>query len=261
MANVPLKTIKFPGLPDTYVVESGDPSLGITGATPGQIPVVKSVDENGNPTEWETTATPVTSINGKTGAVELNASDVGAVSKNDITQQLGTSEDKVPSEKAVTDAIANAGGGDMLKATYDPDGTVAEVGGISKFVSENGGKIDTISVNGTEQPINNKTVDITVPTDNKDLKNGAGYITEEALNGYAKSTEIPTKTSQLENDSKFITEDSIPVKSVDGETGEVQTHAVKTTAQTLTFQCETVPTAEITVYVTVQSVNYQGDAS
>lgn len=32
MANVPLKTIKFPGLPDTYVVESGDPSLGITGA-------------------------------------------------------------------------------------------------------------------------------------------------------------------------------------------------------------------------------------
>lgn len=233
MANVPLKTIKFPGLPDTYVVESGDPSLGITGATPGQIPVVKSVDENGNPTEWETTATPVTSINGKTGAVELNASDVGAVSKNDITQQLGTSQDKVPSEKAVTDAIANAGGGDMLKATYDPDGTVAEVGGISKFVSENGGKIDTISVNGTEQPINNKTVDITVPTDNKDLKNGAGYITKEALNGYAKSTEIPTKTSQLENDSKFITEDSIPVKSVDGETGEVQTHAVKTTAQEL----------------------------
>ena len=205
MANVPLKTIKFPGLPDTYVVESGDPSLGITGATPGQIPVVKSVDENGNPTEWETTATPVTSINGKTGAVELNASDVGAVSKNDITQQLGTSEDKVPSEKAVTDAIANAGGGDMLKATYDPDGTVAEVGGISKFVSENGGKIDTISVNGIEQAINNKTVDITVPTDNKDLKNGAGYITE----------------------------DGIPVKSVDGETGEVQTHAVKTTAQKL----------------------------
>lgn len=233
MANVPLKTIKFPGLPDTYVVESGDPSLGITGATPGQIPVVKSVDENGNPTEWETTAAPVTSVNGKTGAVELNASDVGAVSKDDITQQLGTSEDKVPSEKAVADAIANAGGGDMLKATYDPDGTVAEAGGISKFVSENGGKIDTISVNGTEQPITDKTVDITVPTDNKDLKNGAGYITEEALNGYAKSTEIPTKTSQLENDSKFITENGIPVKSVDGETGEVQTHAVKTTAQEL----------------------------
>lgn len=205
MANVPLKTIKFPGLPDTYVVESGDPSLGITGATPGQIPVVKSVDENGNPTEWETTATPVTSVNGKTGAVELNASDVGAVSKDDITQQLGTSADKVPSEKAVADAIVNAGGGDMLKATYDPDGTVAETGGISKFVSENGGKIDTISVNGIEQSINNKTVDITVPTDNKDLKNGAGYITE----------------------------DGIPVKSVDGETGEVQTHAVKTTAQAL----------------------------
>lgn len=205
MANIPLKTVKFPGLPDTYVVEGGDPSLGITGATPGQILVVKSVDENGNPTEWETVAVPVTSVNGQTGEVELSASDVDAISTNSISQELGTSEDKVPSEKAVADAIANAGGGDMLKATYDPDGTVAEAGGISKFVSENGGKIDAISVNGTELTVTDKTVDITVPTDNKDLKNGAGYITE----------------------------DGIPVKSVDGETGEVQTHAVKTTAQAL----------------------------
>lgn len=88
MANVPLKTIKFPGLPDTYVVESGDPSLGITGATPGQIPVVKSVDENGNLTEWETTATPVTSVNDKTGAVSLSAADVGAATTSNINTAL-----------------------------------------------------------------------------------------------------------------------------------------------------------------------------
>lgn len=233
MANIPLKTVQFPGLPDTYVIESGNASLGITGAKPGDIPVVESVDENGNPTVWKSGGTPVTSVNGNTGEVELTAEALGAIPAENITQELGTSEDKVPSEKAVSDAIANSSGGDMLKATYDPDGTVAEAGGISKFVSENGSKIDAITVNGTPQEISNKTVNISVPTDNKDLKNGAGYITESALTGYAKDNDIPAKTSQLENDSGFLTENDIPVKSVDGETGEVQTHAVKTTAQEL----------------------------
>lgn len=54
---------------------------------------------------------PVTSVNGKTGGVNLTASDVGAVSTDNITQTLGTSTTKVPSEKAVSDAIVAAGGG------------------------------------------------------------------------------------------------------------------------------------------------------
>ena len=77
---------------------------------------------------------PVTSVNGKTGAVSLGASDVGAVSINDITTTLGTSTTKVPSEKAVSDALSVAGAGDMLKATYDPDGSVATSGGIPNYV-------------------------------------------------------------------------------------------------------------------------------
>lgn len=36
------------------------------------------------------------------------------------------------------------------------------------------------------------------------------------------SAEIPTKTSELENDSGFITEEDIPVRSVNGETGDVK---------------------------------------
>lgn len=54
---------------------------------------------------------PVTSVNSKTGAVLLGASDVGAVSINDITTTLGTSTTKVPSEKAVSDALSGAGAG------------------------------------------------------------------------------------------------------------------------------------------------------
>ena len=39
------------------------------------------------------------------------------------------------------------------------------------------GKIDTIKVNGTAQAVTNKTVDLTIPTNNNQLENGAGYIT------------------------------------------------------------------------------------
>lgn len=80
---------------------------------------------------------PVTSVNSKTGAVTLGASDVGAVSTDDVTQTLGSSTTKVPSEKAVSDAIGATGGGDMLKATYDPTGTVATAGGIPNYVTNN----------------------------------------------------------------------------------------------------------------------------
>lgn len=80
---------------------------------------------------------PVTSVNNKTGAVTLGANDVGAVSTEDVTQTLGSSTTKVPSEKAVSDAISASGGGDMLKATYDPTGTVATAGGIPDYVANN----------------------------------------------------------------------------------------------------------------------------
>lgn len=64
---------------------------------------------------------PVTSVNAKTGAVVLGASDVGAVSTANVTQTLGSSTTKVPSEKAVADALSGAGTGDMLASVYDPN--------------------------------------------------------------------------------------------------------------------------------------------
>ena len=140
---------------------------------------------------------PVTSVNAKTGAVVLGASDVGAVSTANVTQTFRTSTTKVPSEKAVSDAIGAAGGGDMLKSTYDHDGSVATAGGIPNYVEANGGKIDTIKVNGVAQSIVNKEVDITVPTNNNQLTNGAGYITASEA----------------------------PVTSVNGQTGDVTVSA------------------------------------
>ena len=158
-----------------------------------------------------------------------------------------------------------------------PDGTLPEVTADTsgKYLSNDGkkaywaevqtgteSKIDKIEVNGVEQPIVDKTVNIAVPTKTSDLSNDSGYITNEALDGYATKAELPTKVSQLENDSKFINESAldgyaktddiptktsqlnndsgyitandVPVKSVDGATGNVVTNAVKTTTQTLT---------------------------
>ena len=73
-----------------------------------------------------------------------------------------------------------------------------------------------------------------IPTKTSELTNDSGYITNVALEPYAKTVDIPTKTSQLNNDSGYITDNDVPVKSVDGATGDVVTNAVKTTAQTLT---------------------------
>ena len=131
----------------------------------------------GNKTITPLTSAPVTSVNSKTGAVVLGASDVGAISTSNISQTLGTSTTKVPSEKAVSDALSLAGAGDMLKSTYDPTGSVATAGGIPDYVEANGGKIDTIKVNGTAQVISDKTVNITVPTKTSDITNDSGYLT------------------------------------------------------------------------------------
>ena len=50
--------------------------------------------------------------------VPTKASDINAISTDNISQILGNSETKVPSEKAVAQAMSAAGYGDMLKANY-----------------------------------------------------------------------------------------------------------------------------------------------
>lgn len=121
---------------------------------------------------------PVTSVNNKTGAITLTASDVGALSS---------------------------------------DITIPTVNDATLTIQKNGTSIGTFSANASS----NKTVNITVPSDNNELTNGAGYITETALSPYAKSADIPTKTSDLTNDSNYITSSEAPVQSVNAKTGIV----------------------------------------
>lgn len=88
------------------------------------------------------------------------------------------------------------------------------------------GKIDTISVNGEAQPIEDKNVDITVPTKTSDIENdGDGespFATEDYVDEFGGKIDtikvngveqeivdktvdiaVPTKTSDIDNDSDF----------------------------------------------------------
>lgn len=60
--------------------------------------------------------------------------------------------------------------------TNDGDGTSNFA--TESYVNQNGGKIDTISVNNTQQTITNKNVNITVPTALTDLTNDGNFVTD-----------------------------------------------------------------------------------
>lgn len=90
---------------------------------------------------------------------------------------------------------SGSGSGDMTASVYDPNGTVAAAGGIPDYVDSNGGKIDTIKVNGTAQTITNKTVDISVPTKTSDLTNDGSdntstYVEADELGAVAFSNDF-----------------------------------------------------------------------
>lgn len=151
---------------------------------------------------------PVTSVNTKTGAVVLTATDVGAVAASDVTQTLGSSTTKVPSEKAVTDALSGAGAGDMLKSTYDPTGSVEAAGGIPDYVAgqlptvndatltiqKNGKSVGTFTANASA----NKSINITM------AKGDVGLSNVDNVKQYSVNNPPP-----------------YPVTSVAGKTGDV----------------------------------------
>ena len=90
--------------------------------------------------------------------------------------------------------------------TVDWSGNVESNGkklATEEYVNANGGKIDSISVNGGAQEIVDKNVNITIPTKTSDLTNDSNflssipseYITEEELNlkNYQNDTEVQNK--------------------------------------------------------------------
>ena len=118
-----------------YITSSGAPVQSVNGKTgtvsltandvgalpsTTTIPVVNNakltVQKNGVAVDSFTANASVDKIINIEGPTK--ASDIKAISTDDISQILGNSETKVPSEKAVAQAMSAAGYGDMLKANY-----------------------------------------------------------------------------------------------------------------------------------------------
>ena len=146
---------------------------------------------------------PVTSVNGQTG---------------DVTIEVGGNVDSVNGKTGAV-VLSAADVGALPNTTVIPDKT---------------SQLDNDSGYITNSALTGYAKKTEIPTKTSELTNDSGYITNVALEPYAKTVDIPTKTSQLNNDSGYITANDVPVKSVDGATGDVVTNAVKTTTQTLT---------------------------
>lgn len=117
----------------------------------------------------------------KLAAVEADA-DVNVIETVKVNGTALTPD----ANKAVDVAVPTA----TSDLTNDGDGESPFA--TQAYVGTNGGKIDTISVNGTAQTITNKNVNITVPTKTSDITNDSGFITTSDIpEGAAASTSTP----------------------------------------------------------------------
>ena len=112
--------------------------------------------------------------------------------------------------------------------------------------------IESIKVNGTAQSVSSKSVNITVPTDNKDLANGAGYlVSSDIANKADKATTlsgygITNAYTKAEVDAKTVVDSALSATSAN----PVQNKAVNSAIVTLTS----------TVSANTQSISGHTDA-
>ena len=129
-----------------------------------------------------------------TAGAGLDASDIPTLAQSKITNLTTDLGNKIPKIASAT--------GSKLVVSVD-DGTVAEsadlttkLSGIASGAQVN--VIETVKVNGTALTPSSKAVDITVPTNNNQLTNGAGYQTSSdvssaittALGSYYSKTDV-----------------------------------------------------------------------
>ena len=138
--------------------------------------------------------------------IRSHAGGYGTIAKGDNQTAIGKYNLEDASNKYAF-IIGNGTSNTRKNAlTVDWSGNVESDGkklATEEYVNANGGKIDSISVNGSAQEIVDKNVNITIPTKTSDLTNDSNflssipdeYITEEELNlkNYQNDTEVQTK--------------------------------------------------------------------
>lgn len=74
-------------------------------------------------------------------------------------------------------------------------GNVEDNSKLVNYIDSHGGKIDKIKVNGTEQPIENKAVDLSIPTKTSDLVNDSNFVNQTEL---ATKQDVITANTELD---------------------------------------------------------------
>lgn len=132
--------------------------------------------------------------------VDLNGGKIDVIQVNGTAQTITNKTVNITMPTKVSDL------------TNDGDGTTGSEFATKAYVDTNGGKIDKIKVNGTEQTIVNKEVDLTVPTKTSDITNDSDFQdstdVENAINSKISSvykakgsiafSQLPTLTASNE---------------------------------------------------------------
>ena len=182
-------------LPDSTIIPTvNNPTITFTqgGTTKGTITLNQSSNQTIEFDAGGSGGGAVDSVNGQTGTVVLDAEDVGALpdttviptDTSDLTNGAGFITSSALSGYATETWVGQQG---YLTGITSSDVTTAL--GYTPYNSTNpsgyqANVIETVKVNGTALTPSSKAVNITVPTNNNQLTNGAGYITSSALSGY-----------------------------------------------------------------------------
>lgn len=133
-----------------------------------------AVDANYVHTDNNYTTTEKTKLEGVEAGAEANVIETVKVNGTALTPDA---------QKAVDVTVPTK----VSDLTNDGDGTTGSEFATKAYVDTNGGKIDKIKVNGTEQTIVNKEVDLTIPTKVSDITNDSNFQTDTQV-----STSIST---------------------------------------------------------------------
>ena len=118
------------------------------------------------------------------GSVEDMISDAVEDEATRVDGELAKKVDKVDGKGLSTNDLTNE-----LKAQYDAAYTHSQTAHAPADAQAN--VIESVKVNGSAVTITDKAVDITVPTDNAQLANGAGYLVEsDVANKADKATTL-----------------------------------------------------------------------
>lgn len=147
-----------------------------------------------------------------------------------VVTTLGPDNTSIPTSKAVADAISGAGGGDMLRSTYDPSNIVANVYNADNHIDGTTNKVFTATEQTKLGTIAENANNYTHPTTagNKHIPTGG------TVGQILKNTASGTATWQADNDTvttivNNLTE-TVAGKALDATQGKALAEQISTKA-------------------------------